>query len=198
MAIGKAILPSKIRKSETAVSGLAFLPAGIRHDIQELQEEAGQDDDAHQPADDLSELLPLSGGDRLPGPGGGFGGGGQGAGDLGSLRAAGSRRPLRVPAAVRTPVQASGLAAALFDEVLRMEEGILVVALTDLLHPHHRAVSPYPVPLGEGKGTAAGAEIVGIEVVDPAAVLAFYSPHGTILSLRPGAITGNVYSLRAV
>ena len=38
MAIGKAILPSKIRKSETAVSGLAlFLPAGAGHDIQKLK-----------------------------------------------------------------------------------------------------------------------------------------------------------------
>ena len=156
MAIGKAILPSKIRKSETAVSGLAFLPAGIRHDIQELQEEAGQDDDAHQPADDLSELLPLSGGDRLPGPGGGFGGGGQGAGDLGSLRAAGSRRPLRAPAAVRAPVQTSGLAAALFDEVLRMEEGILVVALTDLLHRTTELSVPIRSPLGKVKAPQRG------------------------------------------
>ena len=87
---------------------------------------------------------------------------------------------------------------AVLGVVLLMEEGALVVALADALHPDDGAVGPDPVPLGEGEGTAAGAKIVGIEVVDLAAVLAFHSPHGTILSLALGAVTGSVCSLGIV
>lgn len=101
-------------------------------------------------------------------------------------------------AAVHAPVQARGLPVAVLGVVLLMEEGALVIALADALHPDDGAVGPDPVPLGEGEGAAAGAEIVGIEVVDLAAVLAFHSPHGTILSLALGAVTGSVCSLRTV
>ena len=107
-------------------------------------------------------------------------------------------RPMEAPAAVRAPVQTRGLPVAVLGVVLLMEEGAFVVALADALHPDDGAVGPDPVPLGEGEGAAAGAEIVGVEVVDLAAVLAFHSPHGTILSLALGAVTGSVCSLRTV